>query len=165
MLEFIEIKNDDDRCCEQVYSILKICGENMYKTQCLNHWLKPYPIDRIRDDIKLKRLFLVKINEEYIATFSLDKNSSKFFNDNEKYIYLSKFAVHPNQSGKGIGGKCLDYIEYIVQNEGYKGIRLDVYDKSIQAINFYIKNGFNKLFVTKTTNFNVICMEKRVENN
>ena len=165
MLEFIEIKNYKDCYCKEVYSILKICGEDMHKKQSLNHWLKPYPINKIKEDIHSKRVFLVKDNNEYIATFSLDKNSSKFFNDNGPYIYLSKFAVLPNRSGKGIGKKCLEYIDCLIKDEKYKGVRLDVYDKSTHAINFYLKNGFNNLFESKTTNFTVICMEKRVEYN
>lgn len=163
MLEFIEVKDTNDQYCELIYSILKECGEDMYKTQSLNHWLNPYPISRIKEDILLKRLFLVKLDNQYVATFSLDSKKSRFFNDDEKYLYLSKFAVLPTQSGKGVGTRCLDYIQNIVKNENYKGIRLDVYDKSSHAVKFYIKNGFENLFIAKTTNFNVICMEKRVE--
>ena len=160
MLEFIELKSDNYKYCEEIYSILKECGEDMYKNQSLEHWLNPYPISKIREDIVSKRLFLVKLNNEFVGTFSLDKNSSRFFTDNKNYIYLSKFAVLPKHSGIGIGRKCLNYIETIAKNENYKGIRLDVYDKSKHAINFYIRNGFKELFVAKTTNFSVICMEK-----
>lgn len=161
MLEFIELKDDNSNHYKEVYFILKECGEDMYKNQLLEHWLNPYPLSKIKEDIISKRLFLVKLNQEFIGTFSLDKNSSKFFDDNKNYIYLSKFAILPNQSGRGIGSRCLNYIETIAKNENYKGIRLDVYDKSKHAINFYMRNGFKELFLAKTTNFSVICMEKR----
>ena len=91
------------------------------------------------------------------------EQKSNYFNDIERFIYLSKFAVQPTESGRGLGKKCLQYIEDLCKTEGFKGIRLDVYDKSHRAVNFYLKIGFEELFKAKTRNFDIVCMEKRVK--
>jgi ribosomal protein S18 acetylase RimI-like enzyme len=57
----------------------------------------------------------------------------------------------------------MQFIENTVRNLGKDIIRLDVYDKSIQAINFYHKMGFIDLFKRPTRRFQVVCMEKRLK--
>lgn len=162
MFEFIKLTEKDDIYYQEVYEILKKCGKDMYEKDNLSHWLKPYPIINIKEDVKTKSVFIVK-NEEYtVATFMLSDKKSIFFNDDEKFIYLSKFAVLPDMAGAGIGTRCIKYIEELVRENNFLGIRLDVYNKSQKAIDFYIKNGFTKLFESPTKHFRVVCMEKRV---
>lgn len=162
MFDFIKLTEKDDIYHQEVYKILKKCGQDMYKKDNLSHWLKPYPIVNIKKDVKTKSVFIVKKEEYTVATFMLSDKKSIFFNDDEKFIYLSKFAVLPDMSGNGIGTRCIEYIEEIVRENNFLGIRLDVYHKSQKAIDFYIKNGFTKLFESSTKHFRVICMEKRV---
>lgn len=162
MLQFEEVKIEDDLSLNNIFNILKETGQHMYETEGLTHWLKPYTIKNIKEDLKYKSIFLVTEQKEILATFALSKIKSKFFKDEEKFIYLSKFAVSPNQSNKGLGSKCLDFIENLVQEQDFIGIRLDVYEKSIPAINFYKKKGFLITSTESTKNYTVLCMEKRV---
>lgn len=135
----------------------------MYKKNRLKHWLNPYSMEYIKNDIKTKSVFIVRENEKTIATFSLSEQKSNYFSDNERFIYLSKFAVHPDESRRGLGKTCLKFIENLCISNRFEGIRLDVYEKSYPAVKFYLKNGFEELFKAKTKNFGVICMEKRVK--
>ncbi|CEN89209.1 GNAT family N-acetyltransferase [Paraclostridium sordellii] len=162
-MKFIKVDNKNQIYCDDIYNILRLCGEDMYKNNGLKHWINPYPIESIKKDLRTKRVFILKEDKKPIATFTLSEEKTNYFNDTERFIYLSKFAVNPNESRKGIGKKCLQYIEEICRIEGFEGIRLDVYDQSYSAISFYLKNNFEKLFIAETRNFNVICMEKRVK--
>lgn len=162
MLEFIEVNSVSEELSTEVYYILKECGIDMYQNQGLKHWKNPYPIENIQNDILEKRMFLVKLDGVYVGTFSLTDKPSQFFNDDERYIYLSKFAVLPQYSGQKIGFQSLNYIEELVKINSFKGIRLDVYNKSYIAINFYKKYGFNILHSAQTKKFTVLCMEKKV---
>lgn len=162
-MEFIKLDNQNQAYCEDIYDILKCCGEDMYQTNGLKHWLNPYPMQYIKNDIETKSVFIVKENEKTIATFSLTEEKSNYFSDNKRFIYLSKFAVHPNESRRGLGRVCLEFMENLCRKNRFEGIRLDVYDKSYPAVKFYLKNGFEELFKAKTKNFDVICMEKRVK--
>ncbi|MBU5294101.1 GNAT family N-acetyltransferase [Anaerosalibacter bizertensis] len=162
MLDFIKLTENDDTYHQEVYNLLKKCGQDMYEKDNLLHWLRPYPIESIKEDVKTKYVFIVKEKEYTVATFMLSDMKSIFFNDDEKFIYLSKFAVLPNMSRTGIGTRCIKYIEKLARKNNFLGIRLDVYDKSEKAIKFYIKNEFVKLFEAPTKHFRVVCMEKRV---
>lgn len=162
MLEFIKVTEQDDMYHYSIYNILEKCGQYMYENDNLTHWLKPYSLKNIKDDTKTKEVFIVKENENIIATFSLSDIKTRFFNDDKKYIYISKFAVLPNNSRSGIGMKCIKYIDGLVIEKNFLGLRLDVYEKSEKAIRFYMKNGFENLFMAETRNFRVVCMEKRM---
>lgn len=163
MLQFRQIKDADDQLYTEVLRILHKSGQSMFLNEGLSHWLKPYPLEKLKEDISDKAVFLAMQSNEVLGTFMLTKNKTQFFKDEDNYIYLSKFAVAPNHSKKGLGTQCLDFIEDWAKKHNYIGVRLDVYEKSIPAINFYKKNNFQVVSTGKTTNFNVICMQKRWE--
>lgn len=161
-MEYIEIKNFD--LIKHIHNILKESGEAMFINEKLIHWKTPYSFDNIKNDILNKKVFLVKDKEEYIATFMLSDKKSPYFSDVKNMCYyLSKFAVSPYKSNKGIGTQIIRHIENYCKLNKISTIRLDVYDKSIKAVNFYLKNGFKVLFKASTKNFEVLCMEKVIK--
>jgi ribosomal protein S18 acetylase RimI-like enzyme len=162
MYKFIEVSFDNELLIEKVFDILLESGQHMYDTEGLTHWLNPYSIDKIKESLIDKRIFLTMEGSRTIATFTLSDTKTKFFTDEENFIYLSKFAVKPTLSNKGLGSECLDFMEKLVKEQKFIGIRLDVYEKSIPAINFYKKKGFSITSTANTTNYKVLCMEKRV---
>ena len=132
----------------------------MFEDENLQHWRNGYPIENFIKDLENgKRLFQVINHNRVIGTVSVS-DSSPFFEDNKKYIYISKLAVHPDIQGQGVGKFVLQSLEAMFNKE-YIGIRLDVYEKSTSSIAFYSKLGFNKCFYKKTKNFFVICMERK----
>ena len=103
---------DAEADIDAIYNILRACGQDMYKNQGLSHWLNPYPKESIRQDILNKMVFVAKDKEKYIATFTLSNC--------EKALYLSKFAVSPEFSGKGVGKSCLAFAEsFSIKNDIY----------------------------------------------
>lgn len=140
---------------EAIYYILEACGKDMYEKNGLIHWLNPYPKENIEADIKNKSVFVVMEDEKYIATFTLACDDDDF--------YLSKFAVLPEFSGKGIGKKCLEFAESFVLKNSANVLKLDVYDQSRHAIDFYLKNGFVITGEKPTRRFNVLLMEKNLK--
>ncbi len=132
-MQFVRIY-DDEAMIQAVYDILRLCGEDMYENQGLVHWRTPYPTERIVDDCKNKEVYLAIEENEPIATFQLSPK--------DNMLELSKFGVLPAQSGQGIGGKCMRYMEDMCKARGFKGLCLDVYDQSKVAIRFYEKHGF-----------------------
>ena len=163
-MEFIKIKEKNPHLIDVVYSILKSSGAYMVETFGLMHWSKPYSKENITRDIENKDVYIVKNDDKYIATFMLSEDTSYYFQEipDENAVYLSKLAVNPNIVNSGIGTACINYMEEVCKKNNKTRIRLDVYDKSLQAVNFYIKMGYKELFVKDTTNFRVICMEKEL---
>lgn len=163
-MEFIRIKEKDPHLIEIVYSILKASGSYMVETFGLMHWSRPYSKENIAHDIENKEVYIVKNEGQNIATFMLSQDTSYYFQEipDENAVYLSKLAVNPNVVNTGIGTSCMKYIEEYCRNNNKTRVRLDVYDKSEQAVNFYTKIGYKQLFSKDTTNFRVICMEKEL---
>lgn len=163
-MEFIKITEKEQPQIEAVYSILKAAGSYMVETFGLMHWSKPYSKEKIEQDIENKDVYIVRDDNQNIATFMLSEDTSYYFEEipDENAVYLSKLAVNPDVVNSGIGTACMHYIEDICRQNGKTKVRLDVYDKSVQAVNFYIKMGYKELFLKDTTNFRVICMEKEL---
>lgn len=154
MLEFIKVT--DDSYAESIQNILLLCGRDMHERNGLTHWLRPYSKENIRNDILNKDVFIVKSDGINIGTFTLAQNE-------KDSMYISKLAVVPENSGQGIGRKCMSFIEeYAIGKQAYV-LKLDVYDKSLHAIDFYIKWGFIVTGERPTTNFRVLLMEKNLK--
>ena len=63
-MEFIKIGNKNQIYCDDIYNILRLCGEDMYKNNGLKHWINPYPIESKKKDLKTKRVFILKEDEK-----------------------------------------------------------------------------------------------------
>jgi len=160
---------------ETIYEIIKRCGENMFLTNGLMHWKNPYPIENIKKDCQENEVFLVydALLNKAVHTFQLEFNygettESKLEieklkqNTPSKIIYINKFATYPEFSGKGIGKQSIDFIENYSLARGVSILRLDVYNKSTHAIQFYKKNGFSIIRKKPTKHFFVFEMEKKI---
>ncbi|MDK0799565.1 GNAT family N-acetyltransferase [Clostridium perfringens] len=146
-----------------IKKIIDKCGKKMFLEEGLKHWMNPISINFIENNIKNKSVYLVLLDDEIVGTFTISRNDFNIFNDNsDKYLYLSKFAIEPSKNRMGIGKKCIEFCEALAIKKNLLGIRLDVYEKSYNAINFYKSNDFKELFFKNTTNFRVVCMEKLI---
>ncbi len=163
-MEFIKITEHNKHEIDNVYSILVASGKYMVETFGLMHWANPYSKEKIEQDIKQKDVYIVKNDGQVVATFMLSEETSYYFRDipDENAVYLSKLAVNPHILNSGVGTACMNFIEKISRINNKSCVRLDVYDKSVQAVMFYFKLGFIELFQKDTTNFRVICMEKKL---
>lgn len=144
-----------------VHSLLHAANE-MMKQEGLYHWDPLYPLDAIKADTANKRVYLVTLHDEPVATYTLAVESGQAWTNTctKNAIYLSKLAVLPSCSGHGVGRWCLERIEEVAANQGYDTIRLDVYDKSCRAIRFYQHKGFRVVGSARTRRFTVLKMEK-----
>ncbi len=153
-LTYVKVEKDSP-LVNEVFEIIKSCGEDMFKNQGLVHWRNPYPMESIKNDCEAQSVFLVLSGNEAIATFMLGKN--------DKGIMLSKLAVIPKASGKGIGSACLDFAEKFCVENGVFNLNFNVYDKSQRAIDFYLKNGYTVYGEAPTRHFRVLLMEKNLK--
>jgi GNAT superfamily N-acetyltransferase len=146
----------------KVYDILKEAGEYMLDNYGLYHWKTPYPHNKIISDCMTKKVYLVSThlnNKIYVGTFQIDIHNV----NNERVILINKFATSHNYFNKGIGKSMLMYIEELAFKDKIKELTLDVYDKSIYAINFYKKNGFDIIREKNTKYFVVLEMKKNLK--
>lgn len=154
-MDNIEIQKAKIENANLIYNNIKLCADDMAK-QGLVHWIPYYELKKIEEDIIKKEVYLVKINNSVVGNFIVT------YNENENVIYLGKLAIAPQYSGKGIGSKCLSYVEEYAKRKNAKSINLDVYEKSVSAIRFYKKNGYKIIGEKPTRRFIVKVMQKEL---
>ena len=151
-MNFRRATNKDTKA---IYEVIRQCADDM-ASRGLMHWIPYYPEDSIGEDIIEKTVFIVEDDDRVVATFTL---TCKNF-----VVSISKLAVLPQISGKGIGTECLRFIEEYCRRNKIKEITLDVYDQSEKAIHFYNKNGYRKTGEKQTRRFTVFEMKKDLAN-
>ena len=158
-MEFIRVESGNFELIEKVYSILAAAGAYMLEKFDLTHWATPYGRDKIAEDTENKQVYLVKNENDFIATFTLSDKTIHVFeaSPDVNAMYLSKFAVHPGVMKSGVGSACIKYIEELCRQTNKTKLRFDVYIKSEHAIKFYLKMGYKEVPSPSPI---VLCMEK-----
>ncbi len=162
-LTFERVFPDDDKKIEEIYEIIKSCGEYMFRNQGLFHWRTPYSRESIKKNCKEREVFLVKdiVEKKYVHTFQLEFIFTSL-NDEAgvNIVNIHKFATLPQVAGRGIGKQSMSFIEDYCRKKDVSKIRLDVYEKSEYAIQFYKNRGFKIIGKKHTRHFIVYIMEK-----
>lgn len=156
-MQYIHLQEFMNDGKQQVFNILSACGHDMLNKNGLEHWIPDYPKEAIEKDCLDKFVVLVydERRSQYVSTFQM-------YLDGDDALYIRKVATLPECQGLGIGKQNLQYINEFARKLGRKRISLDVYDKSEDAINFYLHNGFQITGKRKTRRFEVVLMERMV---
>ena len=102
-----------------------------------------YLIDRIKNNL----VFVAEIDEKivgYLAGSVLEEMSYTI----EAFAELDNMCVDTNYRGYGIGSKLIDEFKNYCKNLGVENIKVTAYAQNKQAINFYMKNGFQDYYTT-----------------
>ena len=118
--------------------------------------------NKVEKEIKKKLIGYVYVDDNKLLGLCFIIVRQSFMSHTAK-LYISVSREHRR---KGIGTLLLNALEKQAKNEGIEIIELDVVDKNKEAINFYIKNGFNitctlkKRYKKNNVYFDLIRMEK-----
>lgn len=96
-----------------------------------------YFIDKIKNNL----IFVAEINGKivgYLACSILEEISYSI----ETFAELENMYIDTNYRGYGIGSKLIDEFKNYCKNIGIENIKVTAYSENKQAINFYMKNGF-----------------------
>ena len=110
-------------------------------------WDDIYPCGFFEDDIKNKRLYLLKKNEEIISAFSLSdtspgENVIHWKDKSAKAMYIDRLGVNIRYAKKGIGSLMLAKAREIARTSCAEYLRLFVVDINTPAIRLYEKMTF-----------------------
>ncbi len=114
-------------------------------------WDEIYPCEFFADDIENNRLYLlVEEHDDIVAAFALCESNAgesymKWENTHDKALYLDRFGVNVDYSGRGIGSIMLKHAITLTKQKNAKYLRLFVVDINKPAINVYLKNGFRQV--------------------
>lgn len=139
-------ERDDLPCLKLMY---KKIIDNMNRNQ-IQIWDEIYPCEFLSEDIEKKRLYLLDINNDIIAVFTLceshlGESHVEWTNENDKALYLERFGVNVDYLRKRIGSIILNKAIELARYKNAKYLRLFVVDVNKVAIQLYLKNGFTKL--------------------
>lgn len=139
-----------------VAKILNRCGKDMSNKYGLHHWDNPMIKSCVIVFLCLlkNQIYLVLDAGTSVATFQI-----KVLDD---VLFFEKLAVAPNVSGKGYGSYCMKLIEKRAIKLGLKKVRMEVYDQSEHAIDFYKHKGYSQVGETGTLKYTDLVMEKAV---
>lgn len=139
-----------------ISKILNACGKDMSMKYGLNHWNNPLLKSFIIVCLcALKnKMYLVLEENKPVATYQIRIL--------DRELFFEKLAVLPCAEGKGYGAYCMKQIEQEAILLDLKKVKMEVYDKSENAIGFYIHQGYKKVAKNKTLKYTDIIMEKEL---
>jgi len=114
-------------------------------------WGDVYPFCEFETDIANNEMYIIKKDNKLIGSFVLsnfddpDYKEIDWDTNLKKFIYLNRLVISPKEQGKGYAKKVMTYIDEYAQNNNLDSIRLTVYEKNINAIRLYEKNGFKRI--------------------
>ncbi len=67
---------------------------------------------------------------------------------NSKYIEIENMGVSPAYRSLGLGSKLIEKVIELAKEKGFQKVFVNTYIANVKAVNFYEKNGFNKIDVS-----------------
>lgn len=141
---------------EPVHEILRLCGLDMQERLGLNHWVPPYPLEKLRRDAENRQVYAVLHAHQVIATFTLGTALPASYekipailemwnSPQPRALYINHLALLPSFQGCGLGRRCMQTIEGLAAEQGCDVMRLDAYSKHAGLQIFYPKLGFRNV--------------------
>lgn len=139
-----------------VAKILNCCGKDMVNKYGLHHWDNPMIKSCVIVLLCLlkNQTYLVLNGKNPVATFQLKKL--------EDALFFEKLAVVPEAANKGYGSYCMKLIEKRAKKLDFEKVRMEVYNQSKHAIEFYIHKGYSQVGEAGTLKYTDLVMEKTV---
>lgn len=147
-------------------------GIKAYNQHYLHLWPKgdstPYISNSFTLDVLEKEeldrntlLYIIKLNGKAVGIlkFTMKSELNEFSAD--EALYIDKIYIQNEYSGKGIGKKAIQFVLLRAQEIGKKIVWLDTMQKG-PALNFYLKNGFEKFSESEVLLPTVLEEEKQM---
>lgn len=110
--------------------------------------------EELIQSIAEKYAYVVKREKRIVATFTLYPKQSDWDEwlwgkENEPAVYLHKLALKPSEMGNGLGENILKWLQNHLKDNGMNKLRLDCIASNEKLNNFYARNGFEKVNISK----------------
>ena len=106
-------------------------------------WPRPFPREELDERIERGELFVVDLDGEPAATFTLLWDDPSFWGERpQDAAYLHKLAVRPRFRGRGIGARVVEWAERRAAEAGRAYLRLDCRRDDPRIRGYYERLGF-----------------------
>lgn len=142
----VRITSPEEVCAAQ--EIIRLCGEAVRDRFGLEHWIPPYPLERLQQDAFQKAVYAVEEDGARIGTFIIGTQGIDYLPDDfwadpaATALYLSKLAIRPDRQGRGLGTWCMAQVEALATAQGCTAIRFDAIAAHTKLCDFYVRLGY-----------------------
>jgi GNAT superfamily N-acetyltransferase len=106
-------------------------------------WPQPFPRDELAERIDGEELFVVEVDGEAAATFTVLWDDVPFWGEQPPdAAYLHKLAVRPPFRGRGLGAEIVAWVERRAAEAGRVRLRLDCRRDNPGIRGYYERLGF-----------------------
>ena len=137
---------------EAILQLTRACGQHM-RDNGIDQWDEHYP-DRavLVNDLQTETLFAYREGDEILGVVVLNETQDEEYGDvswstseDDRNIVVHRLAVRPDQQGRGLGRKLMDFAEQWARDNRYDAIRLDTYSQNPRNQRFYTNRGYRDL--------------------
>lgn len=127
-------------------------GRKYQREQGFLQWTDKYPnIETIREDIKTKKGYVVKVNNQIAGYMCIDfggepayDNIQGTWNTSTPYAVVHRLALSANFRGIGLADITFHLIEKLCLSKNIKNIRIDTNVRNVCMQHVLEKNGYTK---------------------
>jgi GNAT superfamily N-acetyltransferase len=113
------------------------------RTKGRDQWRVPYPQDKLRQSVSGGSLYVVDVDDEPAATFTLLLDDPKFWGRRPPdAVYLHKLAVRRAFAGRGLGARIVAWVCDEAARRGRAFVRLDCQRDLPRIRRYYEELGF-----------------------
>lgn len=119
----------------------------------IDQWDENYP-DRevIVNDLQTETLFAYREGDVVLGIVVLNESQDEEYgeinwstSEDDRNVVVHRLAVRPDQQGKGLGRRLMDFAEQWARDNHYDAIRLDTYSQNPRNQRFYTNRGYRDL--------------------
>ena len=128
-----------------------------------DQWPVPFPRDELRQRIRRRELYVVEVEEEPAATFTLLWDDPFFWGARPPdAVYLHKLAVRRAFAGRRIGQRIVEWVDAAAAAAGRSFVRLDTQRDDRGIRRYYERLGFEYRGEREHPRFPAVLYERRV---
>ena len=143
---------------EDILSLTNACSKKMIDNGIFQ-WNDNYPnVEIFKKDIEREELYIFTSSsldsgktDQILGCIVISTDMDAVYKNvnwltvNSEQFYIHRLAVHPEQQGKGIARKLMDFAEELGRKQKKKSIRLDTFSKNLRNQSFYELRGYKRL--------------------
>jgi ribosomal protein S18 acetylase RimI-like enzyme len=126
-------------------------------------WPRPFPREELAERIDRDELFVVDVDGEPAATFTLLWDDTSFWGEQPSdAAYLHKLTVRPAFRGRGLGARIVEWVEVRTAAAGRAYLRLDCLRDNAGIRGYYERLGFEHRGDVERPRFTVALYERAI---
>ena len=152
----------------EILVITRACALDM-SARGIEQWNEHYPSrEAFERDLQNEELFILEEESLIVGsiTLSFTKDDEyipiEWLTAEAKHLYVHRLCIHPDQQGKGMARRLMDFAEQYGREQGCTSVRLDTFSQNSRNIRFYTSRGYQQradVFFPKQSEHPFHCFE------